>query len=121
MKEIVAVAKALSDVNRLRALYALRGRELCLCQLVDLLALATSTVSRHMAVLQQAGLVRSRKQGRWAYFRLACDTSPPVAGILQAVFQALRDAPLIARDSDRLDEILQIDPEELCRRRETCQ
>ena len=70
MRELLAAMKALADENRLRVVRALKGRELCLCQIVELLGLATSTVSRHMSILHQARLVESRKEGRWTYFRL---------------------------------------------------
>ena len=71
VRELLAVMKALADPSRLRIVAALDGRELCLCQIVELLGLATSTVSRHMSILEQARLVDARKEGRWTYFRLA--------------------------------------------------
>ena len=54
MRELLTLMKALADENRLRIITALNGRELCLCQIVELLGLATSTVSRHASILQQA-------------------------------------------------------------------
>lgn len=65
MRELLLVMKALGDPSRLRIVAALEGRELCLCQIVELVGLATSTVSRHMAILEQARLVDARKEGRW--------------------------------------------------------
>jgi len=78
MKSYLAVAKAVSDVNRVRALCALRDGELCLCQLIDLLHLAPSTASQHLSVLHGAGLVERRKEGRWHYYRLAGRGAPKV-------------------------------------------
>jgi len=57
MREILAIAKALSDESRLRALVAVKDGELCLCQIIQVLDLAPATVSKHMNLLQQAGLV----------------------------------------------------------------
>ena len=57
MRELLSVMKALADENRLRIVAALEGQELCQCQLVELLGLATSTVSRHASILQQARVV----------------------------------------------------------------
>lgn len=57
MREFIDVAKALSDPSRVRILLALKGRELCVCQLVELLGLAASTISRHLALLRGAYLV----------------------------------------------------------------
>ncbi len=71
MKEIVAIAKALSDENRVKALLLLCKREVCVCQIVDFLKLAPSTVSKHMSILKAAGLVESRKEERWMYYRHA--------------------------------------------------
>ena len=71
MYEFINIVKALADPQRVRALVALQGRELCVCQIIELLELAPSTVSKHMWVLRQARLVDSRKQGRWMYYRLA--------------------------------------------------
>jgi ArsR family transcriptional regulator len=113
----VEVPKALSDPGRARILMALRGRELCVCQLIELLGLAPSTVSKHMTVLRQAGLVQSRKEGRWVYYRItdADHREGPVLGAITWLTEAVGDTPEIAEDERRLKEILSIDPEMLCR------
>ena len=116
METILNLAKALSDEGRLRVLLALRQRELCVCQITALLQLATPTVSRHMAVLQQAGLVTSRKAGRWVFYRLAeVAADSPANHALQWVFNTLHDNPTTRRDSQQICCILACDPEELCR------
>ena len=106
--------KALSDENRLRALLALRKQELCQCQVVELLQLAPSTVSKHLSILKQAGLVESRKVGRWIHFRAVegnvafeCQLADLTADYSKTTEQALAD-------SKRLREILRVDPERLC-------
>ena len=71
MRRIVRTTKALADENRIRILGVLSGRELCVCQLIELLCLAPSTVSKHLSILKNARLIDSRKQGRWMYYRLA--------------------------------------------------
>ena len=87
MRDLLAVTKALSDENRLRIVLALHGRELCLCQIVELLGLATSTVSRHASILQQARLVLSwplEVRPRWIHCptRLQSPTARTVLGAL---------------------------------------
>ena len=121
MRELLAAMKALSDENRLRILVALQGRELCLCQIVELLCLATSTVSKHMSVLQQARLVDARKDGRWTYFRLA-DVDPPemVQQATELVVRSLGKDAKTRADTKRLKDILKIDPEQLCRAQSAC-
>ena len=69
MLDFMAIAKALADENRVRLLLALQKQELCVCQLIELMGLAPSTVSKHMSILKQARLVEARKQGRWVYYR----------------------------------------------------
>jgi DNA-binding transcriptional ArsR family regulator len=116
----VEAAKALSDPGRIRILMALRGKELCVCQLIELLGLAPSTVSKHMTVLRQAGLVRSRKKGRWVYYCLAGDEASheAAARALSWITEAVKGAPEIKEDETHLKEILKTDPEKLCRTQE---
>ncbi len=70
MHNFIVTAKAISDPNRLRALMVLRTGELCVCQINELLQLAPSTISKHMSILRNAGLVTGKKHGRWMYYRL---------------------------------------------------
>ena len=96
MNEFVAIARALGDRSRLRALLTLRGGELCLCQIIDVLGLAPSTVSKHMAVLMQAGLVERRKKGRWQYYRLAGRGADAMARrALRWAADSLADDPIV--------------------------
>jgi ArsR family transcriptional regulator len=117
LRDLLAVTKALSDENRVRMLLSLQGRELCLCQLIELFRLAPSTVSKHMGILHQARLVDRRKEGRWTYYRPAGRDAPaPVRAALRWVRQAGDDDPKVRRDAQRLETILEIDPEILCRK-----
>ena len=112
---ILGLAGALADAARLRAFMALSRGEMCVCQLQALLALAPSTVSKHMTILRQAGLVKMRKQGRWVHYRRAdLADRPPIAALVECLDRALgRDARLHA-DRRRRREILACDPRELC-------
>jgi DNA-binding transcriptional ArsR family regulator len=71
LRDVLTVTKALSDTQRVRILMLLHDGELCVCQVVAVLRLATSTVSKHLSLLAAAGLVTARKDGRWAYYQLA--------------------------------------------------
>lgn len=116
MRDLMAVFKALADENRVRALMAIGSKELCVCQIVELLKLAPSTVSKHMAILKQARLVDSRKQGRWMFYRLAADDAPAEAAeMIALVSRLLADDPLLRKDAKRMKQILKIDRDELCR------
>ncbi|MHC4743960.1 MAG: ArsR/SmtB family transcription factor [Planctomycetota bacterium] len=117
MRSILAVTKALGDRNRLRVLTALRDNELCVCQIIELLGLAPSTVSKHMSVLWHARLVEARKDGRWMHYRLAGrDASQPVKEAIRWVLRSLAEDSEIRKDSGKLKSILKMDPEKLCKK-----
>ena len=110
MRQVLSINKALSDSSRVRMLCALRGGELCVCQLIELLQLAPSTVSKHLSVLTQAELVESRKDGQWVYYRLPKKPVSEVAArMTKETFRALADNAAIAEDDKRLGEIRQAD------------
>lgn len=114
MQQFLMVAKALGDESRVRVLLSLRGGELCLCQIIDVLGLAPSTVSKHMDLLQQAGLVERRKDGRWHYFRLANHrASPVVRRAIKWVLESLQDEPVAIGDAKKLCCVRQKDLREL--------
>jgi len=116
LRDFLAITNALADQNRVRAVLALRGRELCVCQITALLRLAPSTVSKHISILHHAALVEMRKDGRWIFYRLPKTQTPIVRHALQWACQSLQNSPTALDDSKRLKSILKIDPEEICRR-----
>lgn len=121
MRDLMAVIKALADENRVRIVMALERGELCVCQIVELLQLAPSTVSKHMAILKQARLVQCRKNGRWIHYRLAHeDASDEAREATGLIFKSLSTSPPIREDAKRLDQILELDPETLCKRQNKC-
>ena len=116
MFAFMMITKALSDENRVRILLALDRRELCVCQIIELLGLAPSTVSKHMSILANARLVGSRQDGRWRYYRLADDEAPnEVRGAIDWTFRSLSKSPRAKQDAERLKEILMLNPEVLCK------
>lgn len=117
MLEFLNITKALAEENRLRILLALEVEELCVCQIIELLELAPSTVSKHMYVLRQARLVEGRKDGRWMYYRLADESaSTQVSEAIAWLKKSLSPSERIRADAKRLKQILKIDREILCSR-----
>ncbi len=113
----MALTKALADEKRVRVLLALQGGELCVCQITELFGLAASTISKHLSILYQAGLVDSRKDGRWIYYSLpGKGASAPAREAIRWVAKSLAEDPRIAEDAARLKKILAINPVELCKR-----
>ncbi|MBN1130055.1 MAG: winged helix-turn-helix transcriptional regulator [Chitinispirillaceae bacterium] len=117
MGDFIAITKALSDPHRVRALFALRDGELCACQIIELLGLAPSTVSKHMSVLKQAGLVENRKEERWMYYRLPQKETMPVMvrDAFKCVFGALSDDDTVIGDREALRKITKQDLSKLCK------
>ena len=109
------IFKALSDPSRVRALYALQNHELCVCQIIELLGLAPSTVSKHMSILTNAGLVKSTKKGRWVYFRQADRDDSQAAHMLSLLPALAAKETRIQEDHKALSRIVTLDPETLCR------
>lgn len=87
-ERLAKVFKALGDPTRVRLLSLIAagdGGEACICDLTDPVGLSQGTVSHHMKLLTEAGLVTREQRGRWAYFQV-------VQGALDAAADALRPA-----------------------------
>jgi ArsR family transcriptional regulator, arsenate/arsenite/antimonite-responsive transcriptional repressor len=117
MRDFMNITKALADENRVRTLLALGQGELCVCQITELCGLAPSTMSKHLSILFRAGLVESRKNGRWIYYKLPGKDAPvAVREAIDWVEKALEHNPRAVEDSRKLKKVLKEDPAELCKR-----
>lgn len=117
MRDALRVFGALADENRLRLVFALRRGELCVCQLIELMGLSPSTVSKHLSILRDAGLLDSRKEGRWVHYRLADKPVFPMIGKEAPPFlQCLEKSATVRADDKHLSRIHKMDMEILCRR-----
>ncbi len=117
MKATLCITKALADVQRVRILMMLLPGELCVCQIVEVLALAPSTVSKHLSLLSAAGLVDMRKDGRWAYYRLPEGRDATlVRPVLKWLDNSLKNDTHIEQDRTKLRSVVACGPESLCRR-----
>lgn len=97
--ELAARFKALSDETRLRMMGLLLEKELCVCEVMDILEMNQSRVSRHMGILKRAGLVVERRDRRWVFYRHAGGNDPLLAclrGALAAEPQARFDRERMA-------------------------
>ncbi len=73
LKDFIRSSKALSDGTRVRILNLLSRRELCVCQLMTILGMGQSTVSKHLGILKNAGFIEPEKRGTWSFYRLSKD------------------------------------------------
>jgi ArsR family transcriptional regulator len=104
MKDVARLFKAFSDETRLRILRLLLKGELCICELMEVLELPQSNVSRHMAYLKNAGLVDDRREAVWVYYSLAEPKSKLHACQLNCLAECLGDYEALRRDEGRLQE-----------------
>ena len=81
--ETVRIFKALSDENRIRILKLLHNGEKCACNLLEELDITQPTLSHHMKLLCSCGIVKSRKEGKWMYYRIDCDGVGPIRTLMQ--------------------------------------
>jgi ArsR family transcriptional regulator, arsenate/arsenite/antimonite-responsive transcriptional repressor len=117
LRKTLRITKAVADLQRVRILMMLEPGELCVCQIVEVLALAPSTISKHLSILSGAGLVDFRKDGRWAYYRLPAErVDASVRPLLKWLGDALKGAAMIERDRKKLRSVVACDPGSLCRR-----
>ena len=93
--------RAFSDRTRLRILHLLLNGELCVCDIVIVIRVPQPTASRHLAYLLRAGLLKKRKQGLWAYYRLATATSPFHRSLLKCLNDCFQDVVELASDAKR--------------------
>jgi len=101
--ELAGTFKALGDPVRLRLFYLLSLQdELCVCHLTAALGLPQSTVSRHLGVLRHAGLVETRRDGKWMYYRLSDGNAQRLAGLLAEY----ADDAAVRQDAARLRQVL---------------
>jgi ArsR family transcriptional regulator len=112
MKEFIKVMKALSDPNRVKLLKMLQTRTMCVCEIQAALGIAQPTVSKHLKILEDAGLVGREKEGLWVNYSLTDGSrSPYAASLLGNLRHWLADDPGIR---DLLEKSDAIRREDLC-------
>jgi len=120
LREYRAVLKAAADPTRVRILKILEGGEMCACQVVAILSLGQSTVSKHLCLLRAAGLVKDRRDRKWVHYALGRGTGSPVADrMLRNLRGWLNDDPVIANDRERAAMARAIGPDGICERNMT--
>lgn len=115
MRDFLLQAKAISDGTRVRILKLLENHELCVCQIMATLDLGQSTVSKHLGILKNAGLIESRKKATWTFYRLSDKTIHTYnPDFLELINHSLSDDPPIRNDRRKLKEILKKDIKTIC-------
>lgn len=104
LESLANLFQALGDPTRLRILGLLLTGEVCVCHIHESLRIPQPKASRHLAYLRRAGLVETRREGLWVYYRLRETSEPVTATIRQVVAHALGHLDVVHRDADRLQK-----------------
>lgn len=102
MQNIDKMFKAVADESRLRILHLLSQGEQCVCDLMEVLKMGQSKVSRHLSYLRRSGLVRHRKEGLWVYYSLEKPSGEFHKRLLSCLDCCLEDVPSLKKDRERL-------------------
>lgn len=112
MHNLVRTAKALSDETRLRILNLLLERECCVCEVMQVLDISQTRASRNLNILYDAGFLKLRREGRWAYYSIEkAYLEDYLSLLLSAVEQGLKGNKAAALDKERLKEARRLGPE----------
>ena len=114
IEEKTKIFKSLSDPNRLRILKMLQTKSLCVCEITDILQLATSTVSKHLSILKAAGFIIEEKEGKWVNYLINPRPSDArISSIISTLDFWISDEKLITTDKQRVQKVDRI---EVCSR-----
>lgn len=112
VKDLAKAYKVLGESNRLRILKMLEIRPLCVCEITEVLQLATSTVSKHLSILRETGLIIDEKEGKWVNYRLN-DTLdyPAIRQLLTFSSGVLINDEIVLSDAEK---VMSVDRHEIC-------
>jgi len=114
IEEKTKIFKALSDPNRLRILKMLQAKSLCVCEMTDVLRLATSTVSKHLSILKETGFIIEEKEGKWVNYLINPRPSDArISSVLSTLDFWISDDQMIISDKQKVQKV---DRNEVCSR-----
>jgi len=106
MRDLVKAMKSLSDETRLRMLNLLLERECCVCEVMQALGISQSTASRGLGALYDAGFLKRRKEGTWAFFSINTESMAEYyLEIIGAVKEAVEGNEMYKSDRERLRQV----------------
>lgn len=117
LRQYEDVMKAVADPTRVRILKILEGGEICVCQVIAVIALGQSTISKHLFLLRAAGLIKDRRDKKWIHYSLDGKSGNSYAGpVLRNLRKWLNDDPLVLKDRERAAMAREIGPVAICER-----
>ena len=114
MKELVKVFKAVADPNRIRILKMLQQKKMCVCELAAVLGITQPSVSRHLSMMKNAGLVQDERDGQWINYALCEEKLNQYAPVIMKHLKGwINDSPRIKEDGAKLKHL---NREQLCKK-----
>ncbi len=112
MRDLVKAAKALSDETRLRMLNLLLQRECCVCEVMQVLEISQTRASRNLIMLYDAGYLKQRREGLWAYYSIdKSSLEDYLVSLLEALEIDLKGNPIAMQDKERLKKAKRLGPQ----------
>ncbi len=102
MSDPETIFKSLGDATRLRIFALLQDNELCVCEIEAALSLSQPNASRSLTILKNAGIIQSRKQAQWAYYKISDDFSTFYPDLSRALENICAGLPSTKTDKDAL-------------------
>jgi len=113
LKKTTRILKALADENRIRMLYLLNERkDLCVCEIREIIGLSQPTISSHLKLLENSGLVTYSKDGKWVNYSISSELDTKISQMLNNVFSIMKFDEEAKKDRIR---VYKIDRRNLCK------
>ncbi len=111
MRDLVKLFKALSDETRIRILKVLLERACCVCEVMQALDISQSRASRNLGILENAGFIKSRRDGAWILYSIDEQTKNScAASLIKMLRGSLIDEEIVMRDRERLSRATRVGP-----------
>lgn len=107
METLANLLKGLSEATRLRIINLLANGELCVCDLMEVLDIPQSTISRHLAYLRKSGWIDARRKGKWTYYRRPVQPTPVISYAFAMLDDEFANQPQAQLDKRVLDQWLE--------------
>lgn len=114
VRDLIGVLKAVSDKNRMRIIKMLEKKNMCVCELVAVLKIKQPSVSKHLSILRNVGIIQDERNGQWIDYSLCTEKVNKYSPIIQSMIKdCLNDDPIIKSDLQKIKTLLRQD---LCKK-----
>lgn len=99
LKKITKIIKAISDESRIRIINLLKSKkEVCVCEITEIINLSQPTISSHLKKLQEAGIITFRKDGLWVNYYLSEEMDTEIKELIDLIIRFIEKDPIVKKD-----------------------